>query len=372
MNKHIINSKIILFLGAGASAFLEKPLMVDFVDGLLTTLDVNLAAIAKAIIDEKGNDMEVLLNELDGIIQRKYFIGDKKRNYFKDSFDAHDSATSLYSLYGPSTKKELPATSRFGKLYKELCDDCSSLKWQIYDRIFEKYYNIDELKVKNLYMPFLTLIEKYLTPSKSVIPIFTTNYDKAIEKYCATQEKVFLIDGFQYNQKTKIERWGINNFDNFKPKKNNLNLCLFKMHGSIFWYRVEKEIIYSPISTQNPSDGRIEPVIIFPTDDKDYNINFDPFITSYCYLQRCLDNAKVIIFIGYSFRDYITITFLKSALRFNSQSKIIIIDPNATTLRDKYFEFYQKRFTCINKPFTNNIDEYSEQIDSVLSTLKKQ
>ena len=63
MNKTIINSELMIFLGAGASAFLGKPLMGDFVDGLLKTLEdrsPKLKEIAEVIIEDKGKDLEVL------------------------------------------------------------------------------------------------------------------------------------------------------------------------------------------------------------------------------------------------------------------------------------------------------------------------
>jgi len=374
MNKNIINSKIVLFLGAGASAFLDKPLMVEFVDDLIKHLDKvapDLSSLARTIIEAKGKDLEVLLNELDSISQRSYFKGEEKRNYFKDRFDAPENPyIGLGIVPYSGSAKELPNRSKFGKEYERLCKLCDQLKWHIYDKIFEKYYSIEELKVISLYDPLINTIKKSLNPAKRIIPVFTTNYDKAIEKYCETQQSLHLVDGFQYDIKKKFERWEITNFEKFKPKKNHLNLCLFKLHGSIFWYRVDSKIIYSPISTQNPSDARIEPVLLFPSKDKDYALNFDPFITAYSYLQRCFDNSKLIIFIGYSFRDHISITFLKSALRFNDKLKVMVIDPNATKLKEQHFSFYSKRFICIDKPFTNNKDDYLEELEKSLSELK--
>ena len=364
MNTNIINSKTVLFLGAGASAYLEKPLMVEFVNELLNDPSINLNEknIIETITSLRGNDLEEILKEINEICGRGYFKGATPRNYFKDFFDQNPKNILGRSLLGFSALPEppLPDKSNFGMRYSEICDKCSDLRWKIYEKIFEVYYNVDGLKVKDLYSPLFNFIQEKMTGKRNIVPVFTTNYDKAIETLSIADEGIELIDGFIHIAKKKIDKWSHKSFNDFKPKKNKLNLCLFKLHGSIFWYRVEGEIIYSHVVTSFPTDRKTETVILFPDDTKE--ILADPYITSYSYLQKCFDKAEFIIFVGYSFRDYITITFLKSALRFNEKLKVIIIDPNSAKIYKRYFDYYKKRFLCVDAKFTNEVECYTKPI----------
>lgn len=360
MNKHIIGSKIILFLGAGSSQFLDKPLMTSFVDVLIDSIqDAEFKKIINTIVEREGKDLETLLHEIDGICERTYFKG-ARQNYLKDRLGLH-TQLGLLAVY--KYKSEAPSKSDFGEKYANLCRDCESLKWLIYDKIFEVYFDIDKIKTTKLYEPLFNILKSALG-KKLTIPIFTTNYDKSIEFFSDTSKAIELVDGFEINSKTKTHVLKRSVFEKFKPKKRKINICLFKLHGSIFWYKVDGETVYSPVSTQTPSVIDIEPVILYPNNTK--QITYDPFITSYCYLQRSLDRAEYAIFIGYSFRDDITVTFLKNALRFNNKLRVVLIDPNANNLFEKHFKFYKHNFICVDKKFTDKA-EYQEELLKALN-----
>lgn len=371
MNKNIFKSRTVLFLGAGASAFLNKPLMNQFVDHLLEdpNIDEDGKNIVKVILSTKGKykDLEVILDEIDGICKRDYLHGGSERNFIKDLFDATYS-NPFAKFLQQSSSSDLPSTSDFGTRYKKLCDLCKGLRWDIYDTIFRLYSDIENLKVASLYDPFLGFVEKSLHKKNKILPIFTTNYDKAIEVLPQVNNNISVFDGFKFDENKSMRIWWISNFNDFKPKKNKINVCLFKLHGSISWYRLNKknnqEIVDTPVTTLYPSESGTEPVILYPNNTK--SITFDPFITSYCYLQRCFDNAELIIFIGYSFRDYTTITFLKSALRYNKNLKVLIIDPRANKLLDTHFTHYKKQFACIDISFTDKAEEYSDALSKFL------
>jgi hypothetical protein len=368
MNKIIYNSKTILFLGAGASAFLDKPLMKPFVEGLMKRKDIrnndNYHNIINTLIGIKGSDLEILLSEIDGISQRTYF-GDTKN---ENDLIRFLKTSSFSDLLRKTDTTDTSSTSEFAQKYRRLIHLCDDIKWIIYDEIFKVYYDIDKIRVKSLFDPIINLIES-ATSKDSIIPIFTTNYDKAVEEYCGLDEldeKIELMDGFKQNNKTKIAKWSTNAINGFTPQKNKLNICLFKLHGSIFWYRREFEIMYSPVSTLYPSQSNIEPVILFPNYTK--NIKYDPFLTNYSYFQRCLDTTHNAIFIGYSFRDPITVTMLKNALQYNPILRVCILDPVANEICENIFRYYKNRFYPIDCIFTDEHDLYLEQIKKMLHT----
>jgi hypothetical protein len=181
--------------------------MKDFIDVLLnhksiTTKEKN---IINDIIKDKEKDLEMILNEIDGITNRDYFIGETPRNYFKDLFDTTPRSYLAKTLLGQPFQQELPLPdkSAFGAKYSDLFIDCIDLLFKIYKVIFDVYYAVDGVKVKNLYKPFFDIIRKKINKEKKTIPIFTTNYDKAIEMLSSLIDEIELNDGFQHISKKR-------------------------------------------------------------------------------------------------------------------------------------------------------------------------
>lgn len=78
--------------------------------------------------------------------------------------------------------------------------------------------------------------------SNNVIDIFTLNYDSVVETYCE-KENINYSDGFEL-------KWDFNNFE--KIKKGNR---LYKLHGSLYWFKTENnKLVKIPIKHCN-TDG---------------------------------------------------------------------------------------------------------------------
>jgi hypothetical protein len=72
-NSIIVESPILLFLGAGASQPLDKPMMAEFVQRLSTQIDNNSQNEMLAHLRRfRGDDLESILGELDTIIGLEY------------------------------------------------------------------------------------------------------------------------------------------------------------------------------------------------------------------------------------------------------------------------------------------------------------
>jgi len=218
--------------------------------------------------------------------------------------------------------------------------------------------------VFKVYSPLLEILKDYLEEDNT-LPIFTSNYDVSIEQY-TTLTDVSFTDGFELMASgTKI--WNQKKFDQFQPDPNRLNIVLFKLHGSISWYEEGGYIKSIPIAIHRPPGARERNILIYPAKKK---ITLDePFFTCYDYFQRCLDHAKIAIFIGYSFRDHDTITKIKSALSYKSKIKIFILDPNATTLVNEIFPSFKLRFRKFPKKFSEDSAKYLPSIDSEIGAI---
>jgi hypothetical protein len=157
--------------------------------------------------------------------------------------------------------------------------------------------------------------------------VFTTNYDPAVERFCAEQ-RLRLIDGFAHDERTQEYVWDRATFDELSGSPPG-SLALFKLHGSANWHRDGGRIIKG-LPTYDAGDPDFQNVMIYPATRK-VAIE-DPFFTAYDYLEQCLDRAERCLVIGYSFRDYDTLMRFKSAKLSNKSLDIEVLDPAANDL----------------------------------------
>lgn len=334
-SKYIMNSDALLFLGAGASKPLGKLLMAEFIDHLFSEFDkmygrsTTFREIIKTLNEYRKKDLETVLQELNDLTNKDYLAETNKINAIVNLLDdernkkLRQAATPIDSSFIPSA---------FAIRYKNFIATCNIIRREIEKVIFAHYGDLNKEDVVTLYQPFLNFIRE--NNKQEILPIFTTNYDSAIETLIFEKPDYNLVDGFEI-QKQRNPIWKRATFDTFQPSPNVLNIPLFKLHGSVTWYEKDGKICYFNIPMHKLGNEKVRNVLIYPTNNK--ISTDDPFYTAYDYFQRCLDKTKLAIFVGYSFRDYDTLTKIKSALRYNENLKIAIIDKSADVYKKKLF-----------------------------------
>lgn len=373
-NPRIIKSRIFLFLGAGASEPFGGWLMNDFMYNLKSRLrkrDDLVGLLETLMGDTKKADLETVLKELDEISDKPYFADTSNINYINDILDSEldrderdkdrDKARAFGGVSGFQAKSE------FSKRYVKLSHTCKELRMEIEKLIFDHYGSLEHSLVVQIYKPLFDNLFYFLGKEK-ILPVFTTNYDRVIEEYRKSLfEKFYLTDGFKELTPESGDRiWDRNVFDRFQPKEDKANIILFKLHGSICWYESNNQIRYFDIPIHQVGNGRAKNVLIYPAKTK--IALTDPYFTAYDYFQRCLDNAEFGIFIGYSFRDYDTVTKIKSSLNLNEKLRLIILDPWAEQLITTIFRDFEKRFIGVNYYFgrKGQIGKYLDEIKDIL------
>lgn len=141
--------------------------------------------------------------------------------------------------------------------------------------------------------------------NKEGIPIFTTNYDFAIEEI-AENHGIDIIDNF------KTGRLNRKFWDHSLTSFNNKGLLIVKLHGSVDWYTTKdrKDIEKLEQRVLKNRDGkRVDRVAIFPTRFKDIYESY--FFSLYLKLISMLDTSHTVIVIGHSLRD----EYIRAALR---------------------------------------------------------
>jgi len=324
LNSKITQSPVILFLGAGASVPLGKPVMEQFIRDLVEQIGYTQnPALLLSLVSARGYDLEKIMEDLETFLALDYI----------SSFAFH---------------REPP--------YEASRSDAENLRSYIRHSIIREYRNIDANKAANVYQPLLDEIFSHLDSTNHCLPIFTTNYDLAIESFCELKYSQYdLVDGMQENGREAL--WNRQEFDMFRmahpatnsPESQKIsslfdqiygeldlgsklpkrNIVLFKLHGSVNWMRMVSggAIVQSlPMYDLIDSD-EFQNTIIYPAGNK--TATSEPYLTAYHYFSRCCENAKIVVAIGYSFRDYDVLISLLKARQVNEKLQLLLLSPDA-------------------------------------------
>lgn len=180
-------------------------------------------------------------------------------------------------------------------------------------------------------------------PSDPRVQLYTTNYDTLFEQ-AAMQAGLTVIDGFTFASPRKFS--GVN-FDydivyrersRIKPDESFIPnvFQLFKVHGSIDWWKDENDDIYQKEGVKNPC-------IIYPASDKYESSYEQPYIELIAHFQQTLrKEGTLLIVIGFGFKDKHLQSIIKEAVSQNSHFHLLIVcygtdeDGNETGIMPDY------------------------------------
>ena len=209
------------------------------------------------------------------------------------------------------------------------------LRERVLEVIANTYGAVDGPDVLNLWKSFIDL----LSDSQPIIPIFTTNYDWAIEEMAiASGKNLLLVDGFTGE---RGGRFDCSIFDKFDPGEQP-TVCLFKLHGSTSWYEGGDGLVKS---LAPPSQGQ-RIAIRYPGSRREVELGkdtfhleglpdsfyfawyeVDPFRCLFNYLSGCLAGARLVVAIGYQFGDDEINERLRNAFELNANLEMITMLP---------------------------------------------
>lgn len=352
-NKDIISTPIVLFLGAGASRPFGKMMMGEFIDHLHNQDGFKNEPLFNDIVNVPGGrDLEHLFQELDEWSRKAYHpVSDQ-------IYTSAQSGSPLLSTYRPPLVQV--ATRMIENLRKE---------------VFNAYRDIQRSQREELVRCFGGLFGTLFRPLKEnpsldgyPLVVFTTNYDPAIEIFCQAEAGEYrLSDGFVAQPNAGSAVWHRESIDRLQLKAGSRKeVVLFKLHGSTSWFKRETEFIKSEARIYAEGDPSFENLLIYPAKRK--VALGDPYFTAYDYFQRTLENCRLCVAIGYSFRDYDALSRLHSAASYNAKLKVLVVDPDASSLCQRLREM---GVTTTPVPklfgFGTSGQEYLDIIEEVLS-----
>lgn len=342
-----MSNDALIFFGAGASRPFGIPTMKELVELFETNLEkpgdsdeAELYKKVKEILKEKyeAPDLEAVFSVIDAISQDIHIT------------DWDDSTFFYYKAYLEKYGKIKPPPKEKSVINKNDVKTAKSLKSKF--EIFIKEHclindnNFEE--IDKVYSEFFDFLAKnghkakingkninfgggYISSGAHYYrywPIFTTNYDLCIESYWEGKNIPFNT-GFRYDSSRRSSIMDPNIFAN-QPE-----LKLFKLHGSINWFREEDgEIVEYSQRPSGPSFRRRQPlgeVMIYPISEK--YMYRAPFLDMFYHFRNELRESPCWIIIGYSFRDEAIKNILKD--NANEDKMIIVVHPKAKTIIDK-------------------------------------
>jgi hypothetical protein len=201
-----------------------------------------------------------------------------------------------------------------------------------------------------------------------LMKVFTLNYDLCFERIVGKQKLIEI--GF--NKGTKD--WHYSNFEETTDK----HFFLYKLHGSIDWYTKTDNSTKIFIS----DDPVEKPELIFGIQHKMTSV--DPyFYYSSKLREACLNEARLIVVIGYSFSDDYVNNILSQALKSKDSLRLLSVGPTKNTneeqerieyilgLKNKNQIIIQPEKACdfltniMNKDFLGNLISEPEDVPFV-------
>ena len=340
-SKKITQSHCILFLGAGASA----PL------GLKTTVPF-LQLIPQKYYEfwkNKGSDYGNQETVAQFIMPLFQIAAKRSGTAHPDSEVVLDYIDFLLKIgnEGKGFPNEILKLSGIGS-FERWIDYFTELRNFLQTLVVEHYSTVDGEQAYKLYSPLISIV----CSDRNILPVFTTNYDWVFEHLVEVRQNDFkLLDGFK-SIGGLGERWARDVFDRFRSSPKKTNIILLKLHGSTSWYKDNRGNI-KKISEAAPQIGGSRALLIYPTQVKTDAVQEDPFKTAYEYLKVSLENTKLCIVIGFSFRDPEINKVFSIALVNNKELKLIIIDP---AINQHYLDELLGKFSLDGDEFQSKVN----------------
>ena len=300
------DNEVILLLGAGCSADADIPVSKRMVEKLEQLL--------------KSDGGWKPYSEFYYLVKSAILYSDGIQNLPSGNFDIE----RLVNVLGELEKRENNVIYPFvGSWIPRLLEvatyefqqKCKEFRTKILQEL-QQWVTLSDDKKGAYYSKLFDFQSEYNYPLR----VFSLNYDLGIEKNIPDTKQ--LQRGFD----PKTRTWSWKPFElqvEFEP-----NIYLYKLHGSIDWERESDRTTLKEVD----STPKV-PDLIFGTDYKMQYI--DPYLFYAYEFRKYSLEAKIIITIGYSFRDQHVNGILHQAIRTDRDKKILIVSPNADEIKSQ-------------------------------------
>ena len=297
--------EIIMLLGAGASVEAGIPAS----QGMIKKIEELLGGP-----DESWNHHCALYNYIKSSI---YFADGIKGKFDGAGYNVETLVNTLYELRRREDHPLYPFVGAWNpKLLAVAGSDLGRLgefRRNIVTKLRDDWVQLKYEQQASYYGGLVTFQRSYQYPLR----VFTLNYDLCVEKGCTG---VMVERGFN-----EEHRWDWRRFSSGDGEPDQKDIYLYKMHGSVDWTHDEHGFL-----TYFDNSSRIDPdklAIIFGVT---YKLQYvDPFLFFAYELRRwTLDQARLIITVGYGFGDEHINGILRQSLDNNRERILLVVSPS--------------------------------------------
>lgn len=296
-------TRICVFTGAGMSSPLGLPTTSEFINAINRIENGLLQQIKSFLKNPDSNDIEQVM----------YLIED----FVNNSDFTHHIIRQGLNINGFSN------VNTHIESYKSQAKAALDL---IRGEIYENLMRYDESKAMNLFSNLISELQD--TFKEAAISIFTSNYDLSFENGFADNEKIIIglgINKIEYGFSVNGigTKATYNATEDYAWKENIIEYR--KLHGSLDWQwdirGIECIRVGVPLNPKNPG---IMP-ILYPG----YKgiPNRQPFIDIHEKFDKRLNDADVVIVIGFAFRDDYINNIFEYALKRNQNLVLLCYNP---------------------------------------------
>ena len=290
--------KTALFLGAGASAFVDLPTTKKLMGRVRKRADGvrvdgrSLSNITKLIVTNNDyTDVEKLYDGIDRMSRIRHDI------------------PNLGPIFGVLHGSD--------SIFKRTLDELGDVRSVIRDVLLESFSIKSD--AHNPIVQMHDMVRSVINDGGTdELLVFTTNYDTVIETY-AHMVGLEIVNGFTDGGHLSMV-WA----DNWNHSTDKPSLYLVKLHGSINWYEdADGNIVEAAGIPQRDADHDI---MIAPTEgSKDYGRK--PFPALMQRFKESLRDVDVLLAIGFSYRDEEIVNIIKD--RLDDGMALISFSPDA-------------------------------------------
>ncbi len=369
MNHAVESSPVVILAGAGASVPLGLPTVVSLKAELIKRLEEPYAA---------------QLQDMYQAVKYRYRVGEPWVNIERVLEFLNEMRLGCWLLANnviPASIHE-QASKITSDTLLEAEGSLDALRKKVLSVIGEIYGAVDERQAEDLW----GWLFDHLFQRQPVVPVFTMNYDWAIEEMTIGRRgEVRLVDGFPDARGGVFDCARFDLADVVKKP----TIALFKLHGSTSWYDSGDRIIKSLAAPS--ADQTI--AIRYPGARRDVEFGKDtfalegleergfysqwyetePFDCLFTYLSETLADARLVVAIGYRFGDDEVNLRLQKALAQNKELQVLIMlpDPPASVgyLMELEFADFDDRFQFLSGRFgdADSNEELKEAITTAIA-----
>lgn len=298
--------EIIILIGAGCSADAGIPTSEKMINELENLL--------------KDNRRWQEFEDLYHLAKSSILYGDGIKGLSRNNFDIERLVNVLSELEKKENSILYPFIGSWSPRLLEIAGYDFKMIREFKQKILKQllsWVQLDDYCKANYYKKFFDFQAEYTY----LLRIFSLNYDLCLERNKLNDKDI--ERGFGDDR-----IWDWRRFEGSEVYEPNI--YLYKMHGSIDWKRdISQGNIVREVE-KIPDD----PDLIFGTDYKMQYI--DPYLFYAYELRKYSLETKIILTVGYSFRDEHINGILIQALRNNSERKVIVVSPKAKDICDEF------------------------------------